>query len=48
MTAAISWIEAMFDGIPLPLLEVWGRFSYIAGLVLAVCAFAGFTFRVRG
>jgi hypothetical protein len=30
----------------LPLLEVWGRFSYVVGLVLAICAFGGFTFRI--
>ena len=32
--------------IPLPLLEVWGRFSYLVGLGLAICAFGGFTFRI--
>ena len=46
MTNVISWLEAIFRGIPLPLLEVWGRFSYIVGLVLAICAFGGFTFRI--
>ena len=46
MTSVISWLEAVVGTIPLPLLEVWGRFSYIVGLVLAVCAFGGFTFRV--
>ena len=25
---------------------MWGRFSYLVGLVLAVCAFGGFTFRI--
>ena len=25
---------------------MWGRFSYIVGLVLAICAFGGFTFRI--
>ena len=46
MTNVISWLEAMFRAIPMPLLEVWGRFSYIVGLVLAICAFGGFTFRI--
>jgi len=46
MTSVISWLEAIVSAIPLPLLEVWGRFSYIVGLALAFCAFGGFTFRV--
>ena len=46
MTSVISWLEAIVSTIPLPLLEVWSRFSYIVGLVLAVCAFGGFTFRI--
>jgi hypothetical protein len=46
MTAVINWLEAIVAAIPLPLLEVWGRFSYLAGLVLAVCAYGGFTFRI--
>ena len=46
MTPIISWLEAFVSAIPLPLLEVWSRFSYIVGLVLAICAFGGFTFRI--
>src|SRR4249919_3849301 len=46
MTAVITWLELMFDAIPLPLLEAWGRVSYIVGLFLASCAFGGFTFRI--
>ncbi len=46
MASVISWLEAFFRGIPMPLLEVWGRFSYIVGLALAICAFGGFTFRI--
>src|SRR5262245_15817433 len=46
MTAIITWYETIVSTIPLPLLEVWGRFAYIVGLFLAVCAFGGFTFRV--
>ena len=46
MKGAIQWLEATFAGIPLPVLEVWGRLSYLVGLVLAVLAFGGFTFRL--
>lgn len=46
MMAVINWLEEAVASIPLPLLEVWGRFSYIVGIFLAICAFGGFTFRV--
>ncbi len=46
MTAIIAWYETVVSTIPLSLLEVWGRFAYIVGLFLAVCAFGGFTFRI--
>ncbi len=46
MTAIIAWYETLFGTMPLPLLEVWGRFAYIVGLFLAVCAYGGFTFRI--
>ncbi len=46
MKAIVAWYEMLFTTVPLPLLEVWGRFAYIVGLFLAVCAFGGFTFRV--
>jgi PAS domain S-box-containing protein len=46
MTAIITGFEMIVGAIPLPLLEVWGRFAYIVGLFLAVCAFGGFTFRI--
>ena len=45
MTPVITWLEEIVGTIPLPLLEVWGRFSYLLGLLLAICAFGGFTFR---
>lgn len=48
MDTVIHWIEAGFANIPLPLLEVWGRFAYLAGLLLAIAAFSGFTFRPGG
>ena len=46
MTALVTWFEVVVSAIPLPLLEVWGRFAYVVGLFLAVCAFGGFTFRI--
>ena len=46
MKAIIAWYEMLFTTVPLPLLEVWGRFAYIVGFFLAVCAFGGFTFRI--
>ena len=46
MTAILTWYEMIVAIIPLPLLEVLGRFSYIVGLFLAFCAFGGFTFRI--
>ena len=46
MKAIVAWYEMLFTTVPLPLLEVWGRFAYIVGLFLAVCAFGGFTFRI--
>ena len=35
MTTVVSWFEAIVSGIPLSVLEVWGRFAYIVGLFLA-------------
>ena len=46
MTAIVTWYEMIVGSIPLPVLEVLGRFSYIVGLFLAFCAFGGFTFRI--
>ena len=46
MTAILTWYEMIVGIIPLPVLEVLGRFSYIVGLFLAFCAFGGFTFRI--
>ena len=45
MQVIITWLEATFGAMPLPLLEVWGRLSYLLGLALSACAFGGFTFR---
>src|SRR5215831_10863962 len=46
MTAVITWLETMVGTIPLPLLEAWGRVAYVVGVVLAICAFGGITFRI--
>ncbi|MBS0633473.1 MAG: PAS domain-containing protein [Verrucomicrobia bacterium] len=48
MNAAVRWIELMFEGIPLPLLEVWGRLVYYIGFGLMLLAFGGFTLRPGG
>ena len=46
MKAIVAWYEMLFTTVPLPLLEVWGRFAYIVGLFLAICASAVFTSQV--
>jgi signal transduction histidine kinase/ActR/RegA family two-component response regulator len=46
MQEVLNFFESTFRAIPLPLLEVWGRFSYLIGLGLAVYAYLGFTFRL--
>lgn len=48
MTVIVQWFESLFNVIPLPLLEIWGSFGYIIGIVLMVSAFGGFTFRPNG
>lgn len=48
MDSAIKWIEAFFDTLPLPLLEVWGRVGYLLGFFLMLCAFGRMTFRPAG
>lgn len=44
----MTWAENLVGSIPLPLLETWGKFAYLVGTVLAICAYAGFTFRAGG
>ncbi len=44
----VNRLEAALGGIPLAFLEVWGRFGYMIGFALAVCAFGGFTLRPAG
>jgi two-component system sensor histidine kinase/response regulator len=44
----VKWLEAAFAAIPLSLMEIWGRFAFLVGLVLMVAAFAGLTLRPGG
>src|SRR5262245_19853764 len=46
MNAVIHGFESAFAGLPLPLLEVWGRVAYVIGAALAICAYSGITFRL--
>ncbi|TGK01166.1 HAMP domain-containing protein [Leptospira langatensis] len=48
MNLAIQRLEEIFASIPLPLMDIWGRFGYIVGIFLMVSAFGGFTFRAGG
>ncbi len=48
MNALLIALEGFFGGLPLPLLNVWGRLAYGAGAVLAIAAFGGFTFKPGG
>lgn len=48
MDTAVQWLEAVFAGIPLPVLEVWGRFGALVGVVLMVFAYGGLTFKPGG
>ncbi len=48
MEVAVKWLEAIFAQIPLPLLEVWGRFGFIVGFVLMVLAYGCFTLQPGG
>lgn len=45
MVEVIVWIEHVIANIPLPILEVWGRFSFLLGSIISIFAFTGFTFR---
>jgi len=48
MHAVIKMLEALFNQIPLSLLEVWGRLGYLIGFALMLCAYGGVTFRAGG
>lgn len=48
MTVIVQWLESIFNFLPLSLLEVWGSFGYIVGLILMVASYGGLTFRPNG
>ena len=48
MHEVINLLEALFNHIPLSLLEVWGRLGYLIGFALMLCAYGGITFRAGG
>ncbi|TGK14030.1 HAMP domain-containing protein [Leptospira fletcheri] len=48
MNLFLKWLEGVFGFLPLPLLEVWGRFGYLVGVLLMLCAYGGLTFRPNG
>ena len=48
MHAAITWLESVFAASPLGLLEVWGRFGYLLGFALMLCAYGGFVLGTDG
>ena len=48
MHTVIKWLEQVFEAIPLSLLEVWGRFGYLVGFALMLCAFGNLTFKPGG
>ncbi|KQW96655.1 hypothetical protein ASC94_07405 [Massilia sp. Root418] len=48
MHAVINMLEALFNQIPLSLLEVWGRLGYLIGFALMLCAYGGITVRAGG
>ncbi|EPG75288.1 PAS domain S-box protein [Leptospira fainei serovar Hurstbridge str. BUT 6] len=48
MNPILRWFEGIFALLPLPLLEVWGRFGYLIGFALMLSAYGGFTFRPGG
>ncbi|EQA37416.1 PAS domain S-box protein [Leptospira inadai serovar Lyme str. 10] len=48
MNPVLKWFEEIFALLPLPLLEVWGRFGYLIGFALMLSAYGGFTFRPGG
>ncbi|XDD47679.1 sensor histidine kinase [Leptospira sp. WS39.C2] len=45
MAEIIVWLELVISKIPLPILEVWGRFAFLLGSLIAIFAYTGFTFR---
>ncbi|PJZ51054.1 PAS domain-containing protein [Leptospira saintgironsiae] len=48
MNSIVYWFEELFASLPLSFLDIWGRFGYIVGLFLMICAYGGFTFNPGG
>src|SRR5690242_12109449 len=48
MKAIVQWIDGTVASLPLGVLEVWGKLAYVVGILLAVIAYGGFTFRPGG
>jgi signal transduction histidine kinase/DNA-binding response OmpR family regulator len=48
MRAVINWLESVFAGIPLGLLEIWGRLGYLLGFALMLCAYGCFVLGTDG
>lgn len=45
MDRIILFLETIFQNLPLSLMEIWGSFAFIIGLVLMILAYGGFTLR---
>lgn len=45
MAEILVWLEFVISKIPLPILEVWGRFAFLLGSLVAIFAYTGFSFR---
>ncbi|MFA9217633.1 MAG: ATP-binding protein [Sphingomonadaceae bacterium] len=48
MHGVIKWLESLFGALPLNLLEVWGGFAYLLGLLLMLLAYAGLVLKPHG
>lgn len=48
ITTVVGVCEALFETIPLSMMQIWGRFGYMVGLCLMAAAYLGFTFRPGG
>lgn len=48
MNSIVYWFEELFASLPLSFIDIWGRFGYIVGLFLMICAYGGFTFNPGG
>ncbi|TGK08122.1 PAS domain S-box protein [Leptospira selangorensis] len=48
MNSIVYWFEELFASLPLSFIDIWGRFGYIVGIFLMICAYGGFTFNPGG